>query len=94
MTEKDHDVSRDLLGAPPRVIDRAARREDSAIVSATGSTPSTSRSGFAAALVSTNRPSPVPRSTVTPSQPAARAVSYPTSTSWSRRPITVRMGGG
>ena len=37
------------LGRPPRRGDRAARREASAIAVATGSTPSTSRSGFAAA---------------------------------------------
>ena len=54
------------FGRPPFRAGAAARRDASVIADATGSMPMTSRSGHAAAAATTARPSPVPRSTMTP----------------------------
>jgi hypothetical protein len=63
------------FGRPPRRIERAARREASAMDAWLASMPTTSSSGRAAARASTKCPSPVPRSNVAARQSAARSVS-------------------
>ncbi len=61
--------------SPPRAVARAARRDASAIGSATASSPITRLAGARAAAARTARPSPVPTSIWTRSERANRSVS-------------------
>lgn len=80
------------FGRPPPYGGLPARREASTMPAALASMPITSSSGRSAARARTNRPSPVPTSSVTAAYDAAASVSQPTSTSERRRPSRTCIG--
>lgn len=79
---------------PPLRAGAAARRDASAIAGALASMPRTRVAGSREAASRTARPSPVPISIVTRWWRATSSATYPTSSSKSRRPTTMRIMRG